>query len=171
MACPVNQPATLVLPLSVLVGLFGVVGDDLVDDGGDFAAVADLLEAFFFDDRIGVLAAVEHLVEDILGDLAGDGAVGNQVDQAAELRGTDRAVGDLQIVGVQAAEEVTGDPVGGDLRVAFGTVGIHHGFIELGGLPLGDQHTRIIFAQAKLATKRAAFLSGSSGRLAAISST
>ncbi len=79
-----EEAEDLLLAAAVLLDLAGVGGDDLVDDLLDGAAVGDLLEALLGDDGVGVLAALPHLLEDGLGDLAGDGAVVDALQHPGE---------------------------------------------------------------------------------------
>ena len=54
-----------------------------------------------------------HGVEDFLGDLAGDGAVGDALQQRAQLRGADRRMRDLDLRRVQRGGDLAQEPVGG----------------------------------------------------------
>ena len=82
---PTNQPIELRLGLG-LRDLVGIGGDDLVDHLLDRADVGDLLHAARFDQRAGIAALLPDDLEQVLGDLAGDGALADQVDDGAELR-------------------------------------------------------------------------------------
>src|SRR3546814_9336417 len=86
-----DEPAgDLLVAALELRHLAGVAGNDLVDQSIDFAAVADLLQALRLDDGAGLRAALPHRLEDLLGDAPGDRAVGDEVEQPAQLRRVDR---------------------------------------------------------------------------------
>ena len=106
--------------------------------------------------------------EQVLGELAGDHIAGNQIDDAADLRGRNRRSLDALAFLVEAAEQFVDHPVGDEFRVA-----------ALGGLPRNNRPRRAP-APARprhrargrnCATKRAFFSSGNSGRCDASSST
>ena len=67
----------------------------LVDRRLDGAGVGDLPQALLLDDRGGGLAGLHHLGEHVLGDAAGDGVVGDEIDQPAERLGRDRRCRDI----------------------------------------------------------------------------
>ena len=73
-----------------LLDLFGIGRDDLVDQGLDCAAIGNLPEAARLDDIIGAALALPHRVEYLLGDLAGNGVVGNARHQLCQHRRRDR---------------------------------------------------------------------------------
>ena len=98
--------------------LVGIGGDDRVDRLLDGAGVGDLLHAALLDDLGRVAALGPDDLEQILGDLAGDRAGGDEIDDAAELRGGDRAGADVEPFLVQAAEQLVDDPVRGGFAVA-----------------------------------------------------
>src|SRR5262249_18920146 len=67
-----------------LVGMAGNHGSDgLIDDG----AICDLAQAALLNDLRRVAALAPDRIEHILGDLAGDGARGDEIDDGAQLRG------------------------------------------------------------------------------------
>ena len=92
--CPTNQPIAFGLAFASR-DLVGIVGDDLVDHLLDRADVGDLLHAALLDDRARVAALAPDDLEQVLGDLAGDRAFRDQVEDRAKLRGADRRVGDV----------------------------------------------------------------------------
>ena len=73
---------------AVFLDVLGVVGDHFVDDGLDGRYVGDLLEPLGFDDGVSRGAfAIPQRFEDFLGDVVGDGVVGNALHKAGELHG------------------------------------------------------------------------------------
>ena len=65
--------------------LVRVLGDDVIDELLDRRKVGHLLEAALFDDRARIAALMPDDLKHILGDLAGDRAFGDQVENGAEL--------------------------------------------------------------------------------------
>ena len=114
---PTNQPSELRLGLR-LRDLVGIGGDDVVDHLLDRAEVGDLLHAARLDERARVAALAPDDLEQILGDLAGDRALADQIDDRAELRGRDRRGRDVAAFLVEAAEQLVDHPVGRELAVA-----------------------------------------------------
>ena len=90
---PTNQPASagFAFACSAFSGLAAI---DLIDRLLDRAHVGDLGQPARLDDRGGLAAFRPHDVEHILGDLARDGAVLDQIEDRAELAGRDGTVGD-----------------------------------------------------------------------------
>ena len=88
---PTNQPISLRLGFR-LRDLVGIGGDDLVHHLLDRADVGDLLHAALLDDGARVAAFAPDDLEQVLGDLAGDRAVRDQVEDRAELVGADRGL-------------------------------------------------------------------------------
>ena len=82
---PTNQPSSVRLRPR-LRDLVGIGGDDVVDQLLDRADVGDLLHAARLDDRARVAAFLPDDLEQVLGDLAGDGALADQIEDGAELR-------------------------------------------------------------------------------------
>ena len=87
---PTKKPKSLSLPARYSATLSALAGQHGVDRGFDRAGVGDLAQALLLDDRAGVGAGLDHLGEHVLGDAAGDRAVGDEVDQLAKLLGRDR---------------------------------------------------------------------------------
>lgn len=98
----------------VVGGGVGVVGDDLLDDGGQGVCAADLGEAFGVDDVGGVVAGVVHGFEDGFGLGFGDVAVVDALDEVGELgRGEEELGPGLSVVGsVHESGEFADHPVG-----------------------------------------------------------
>ena len=63
-----------------LLGLVGIGRNDLIDRSFDCAGVRDLLEPARLDDRARIAALVPCDLEQILGDLAGDRSLGNEIE-------------------------------------------------------------------------------------------
>src|SRR3546814_14505262 len=82
--------------------------DLLVDLRLDRAGVGDLLQTARFDDRAGIATGVEHFVEHVLGDAAGDGVVGDQIDEPAERLRRNGRFGDALAGLVEATEQQIG---------------------------------------------------------------
>ncbi len=101
-----------------LEDLVGIGCDDFRDGGLDRAGIGNLFQAATLDNVGRVAALGPEDLEDVLGDLAGDVAPRDQVDQAAELLGADRARGDVVAFLVEAAEKLVDDPVRRLLAVA-----------------------------------------------------
>ena len=78
---PTNQPSSVGFGLRLL-DLVGIGGDDLVDGLLDRAGVGHLLQAARFDDRARIAALAPDDLEQVLGDLARDRAVADQVEDA-----------------------------------------------------------------------------------------
>ena len=123
-----------------LLGLVGIGGDDLIHRLLDRAHVGDLGEPPRLDDGARIAAFGEHDVEHILGDLAGDGAVLDQVEHGAETVRRDRALGDALAFLVEAAEQFVDHPVRGLLRLAA----LRHRLEIIRGLALGYQHVGVV---------------------------
>src|SRR5581483_9517726 len=70
-----------------LLHLVGVGGDDGVDGLLDGARVRDLAQAALLDDVGRVAALGPDDLEQVLGDLAGDGTGGDEIDDGPELGG------------------------------------------------------------------------------------
>src|SRR5690606_30826593 len=114
-----DEPAEdLVVAALELRDLAGVAGDDLIYQPLYLGAVADLPQALGLDNGAGLRAALPHLLEDLLGDAPGDGAVGDEVEQAAQLAGIDRCILQAGAAAVQRSEVVADQPVRRQLGVA-----------------------------------------------------
>ena len=74
---PDEKAEDFLFAVSVLRGLFRVVGHHLRDDRFDFAAVGQLFEPFGGDDVVHFAFALPHRGEHFFGDFAGDGVVGD----------------------------------------------------------------------------------------------
>ena len=80
------------------------------------------LQALRLDDGVGVLAFGPHGLEHFLGDLAGDGVVGDARQQPGEARRVDAAIAPISRLSlVQRRGELAHHPVGGELGVLAGT--------------------------------------------------
>ena len=86
---PTNQPIAFGFAFAWAT-LSGIAGDDLVDDLLDRAHVGDLLQAPLLDDRARVAALAPDDLEEVLGDLAGDLALGDQVEDPPSCAAADR---------------------------------------------------------------------------------
>ena len=86
---PTNQPTSCGFSFACAT-LSGLAAMIVVDHLLDRAGVGDLLHAARLDDRARVAAFLPDDLEQVLGDLAGDGALADQVDDGAELRGRHR---------------------------------------------------------------------------------
>lgn len=102
-----------------------VLGDGLrvrrnrcVDGRLNGARVRDLDEALVLDDLLRVVLVRPHLLEDLLGDLAGDRVLHDEADHLAEALCADRGLRDVDAVLVEVLGEVAHDPVGRELRVS-----------------------------------------------------
>ena len=93
-----------------------------------------------FDDSARVAALGPDDLEHVLGDLAGDRLLADQVDDAAELRGRDGRVLDAVALPVQPPEQLVDDPVRGGLAVPP----LGRGFKEVGRGALGHEHAGVI---------------------------
>jgi hypothetical protein len=82
-----EEAEQLVLAAAILGDLVGVGGEDLVDLGVDRAGVAGLLEARAPRRSRRILAGLEHDLEHLLGERAGERAVGDQAEQLGALAG------------------------------------------------------------------------------------
>src|SRR5690606_13449906 len=80
-----DEPARQRRLLAGLRGLVRIGGDDLVHRFLDSAGVGHLLQPARLDERARIAALVPDDLEQILGDLAGDRAFLDQVDDRAEL--------------------------------------------------------------------------------------
>ena len=125
-------------------GLRRVGGKRGIDRGLDRARIADLPQAFGFDDRGGVGAGLNHCGEDILGDAAGNRALGDQVDQGAEPPGGDGRSLNPDLEPIQPPAQIAHDPVGRQLRIAA-----FRGGLEIFGRhPFGHEHRRVFRPQS-----------------------
>ena len=70
------------------------------------------------DDRIRVLAFRPHLLEHFLGDLAGDGLIGDAREQAGQPPRVDARLRDLDAVLVERGRQLAHHPVRRELLVA-----------------------------------------------------
>src|SRR5690606_38131566 len=90
---------------------------------------------------------VEHDLEQVLGDLAGDGLGLDEVDNAAKLGGGNRSLFNVFADFVQGAQQVVDDPVGGNLAVTP----LGHGFEIIGNRLFRDEYRSIVDGQAEFA--------------------
>jgi hypothetical protein len=134
---PTNQPASLGLALacSTLSGLAAITSST--------AASMAPVSVTCFMPRFSTIWPGRRLLPDdleqVLGDLAGDGAVLDHVDDGAELLGRNRRVA-MPCLPCSGAEQLVDDPVGGHLAVA--ALG---DFLEIVGDRLfGDQHRGVV---------------------------
>src|ERR1700722_2900723 len=106
-----EESEQLVLAGAVLRQLRRIGGDHGVDRGFDRRLIGDLAPAARLDDRVGILAFVPHRLENVLGDLAGDGVVGNSSQQLSQRGRRDAAVTDLHAVAVEQTRQLTDDGI------------------------------------------------------------
>ena len=94
--------------------------------------------------RIGATVVGEQHRKHVLGDLAGDDALADEIDERGERRGAQAGVldGDALRVGVRG--EVAHDPVGDRLRVALGAAVLDRVLEKIRRLPLGDEDRGVI---------------------------
>ena len=134
--------------------MFRIGGNHLVDNGFNRTRIGDLFQAVFFDNISRVAFPIDHALEDILRNLAGNDFTSDQVDQAAELDRGYRRFRKLQFGLVEIAEQFLCDPVRRELGIApFG-----NRLIEICALGISGQHTGIIARQAIVDLKPRAFL-------------
>src|SRR5262245_6831517 len=117
--------------------------DGLVDD----ASVGDLPQTPLRHDLGGIAAFAPGDLEHVLGDLAGDGARGDEIDDGAKLAGRYGRLIDRHPLPVEAPEQLVDHPVGGDLAIAP----LCHGLEEVRALPLGHQDPGIVGGELELA--------------------
>src|SRR5215813_10354827 len=131
--------------------LVGIGGDDLIDQLLDRAQVRHLLHSARLNDCLRIAALGPDDVEQLLGDLAGDRALPDQIKDRAELGGRDRRAGDVLAFLVETAEQLVDHPVGGALGVAAPTVRLPDDRLEIvGDLPPGDEPARIVFEKPEI---------------------
>ena len=144
--------------------------EHVVDDLLDRAGVGDLRRPLRGDDRVGVAAVLAgpHRVEDVLGDLAGDRAVGDAPRAArrvAAARPARRAMSSS--VAVERGREFAEHPVRGELaRVPRDRAPASHASLRSrrASLAARGERRRVRARTARTrATKRAFIASGSSG--------
>src|SRR5262249_60088108 len=93
-----DEPADR-LRIGLRVGdLVRVLGDDLVHHLLDRREVGHLLHAAGVHDRVRIAALVPYNLEQILGDLAGDRAGRDQIEDRTELRRRYRRGGDVLVL-------------------------------------------------------------------------
>ena len=80
--------------------------------------VGHLLQPALLDDRARIAALGPHDLEHLLGDFAGDGAVGDQIEDRTELRRANRRRRDILAFLVEPAGKFVDHPIGGELGVA-----------------------------------------------------
>ena len=143
--CPTNQPIAfgLVLGPRPCPGFLATISSTTFSIA---PSVGDLLHAALLDDRARIAALAPDDLEQVLGDLARDGAFLDQIEHGAELRRADRAVGDVLALLVEAAGQLVDDPVGRGLGVAP----LGHRLEIVGQALLGDQHVGVVGRQAVL---------------------
>ncbi len=106
-ASPADEPAD-----DLLVGRRGTVppvpdfGDQIVDDALDGAAVADLLQAFLFDQRLRVLGRSRPSARKRPWRAARKRPPRDQIDEPPRFLGGDRAIGDIQALGIEQPERL-----------------------------------------------------------------
>src|SRR6185312_16834704 len=99
-----------------------------------------------FDNGARIAALAPKYFEQVLGNLAGNRAVRDQVEDAAELRGGYRRGRDFLALFIKPPEQVVDHPVRGSLRVAA----LRYRLEVIGGLAFGHQHGSVIGRQAEL---------------------
>jgi len=106
------------------------------------------------------------------GDLAGDRALADQIDDCPKLCGRNRRRRNVTALLVEPPEQFVDHPVGGKLAVT-GLVGepCQHGFVEIRALAFGHQHAGVVGRKPKADDEAGLLLSGNSGRSAFSSST
>ena len=124
--------------------LSGVHGERRIDGGLDRAGVAHLAQSLFLHDCGGIDAGLDHLGKDVLRDAAGDRAIGDEIQECAELLRSDRRLFDVAPLFVQRAEQIADDPIGRRLRIARFTVAARDALEIFGGGALGDEHVGIL---------------------------
>ena len=88
-----------------------------------------MYQLFFFDDGPGRFAGLGHLLEDRLGDFTADHVADQQFQQVGQGLGGYRRFGNGQPLGVEQAQQVAHDPVGGQL----GLIERGHASVEIVG--------------------------------------
>src|SRR5689334_7204570 len=132
---------------SSLLRLVRVFGNELLDERLDRGDVAHLLHAARLHDRARIAALAPTDLEQILGDLSGNRAGGDQVEDRAELRCRHRRGGDVLALLVESTRELIDHPIRGYFRIAA----LRGCFEEVGHLPLRHQNTGVVSGEAVLA--------------------
>src|SRR5579883_785606 len=101
------------LAAAVLLDLLRVVRDHFVQDAVELGGIADLPQSLALHDRAGRAPAGEHLGEDLLGELAGNFALGDHAHELAQILRGNRRFGDIAPFRLEQANEVAHHPVGG----------------------------------------------------------
>ncbi len=110
------------------------------------------LQAALFDDRPRIAAFGPDDLEHLFGDLAGDGALADQIEDRAELRGRHRRCRDILALAIEPTGKLVDHPIGGELRVAQrrSRRSADHRLEIFGGLALGDEHVGVVSAQREV---------------------
>src|SRR3569623_394386 len=142
-----------------LLRLVGIGGDDVVHDLLDRAESGDLLQPEAFNQRFRVATLRPDDLEQVLGDLAGDRALADQIDNARQLIGGHRRGRDGDAFLVQPAEQLVDDPVRRQFAFAR-LVGKlrQHRLVEVGALAFRHQNAGIIGREAKIGDETGALL-------------
>ncbi len=142
-----------------LLELVRILGDDVVDDRLDRGEIGHLLHAARFDDGIGIAALAPDDLEQVFGDLAGNRAGGDQVEDRAELRGRHWRIQNVAPFLVEPAGELVDHPVGGRLGIARRAVGLlRHRLEEVSSLALGGENAGIVGGKPVFAREAALLL-------------
>src|SRR5256886_14394712 len=83
--------------------------------------------------------------EDFLGDLAGDGLIGDALEESGQARRRQPPRADLEVLAVERRSELSHDPVGRELRLALELA--HHFLVIRGELAAGGEHARVVGRQ------------------------
>src|SRR5256886_7222143 len=107
-------------------------------------------------DRLRIAAFAPTDLEQILGNLARNGAGRDQIENCAELRGRHRGGRNVLALFIESTRELVDNPVGGGLRVAA----LCNRFEEVGRLPLGNQNAGVVAGEAVIACETRLLLVG-----------
>ena len=104
-----------------LLGLVAIGRDDRIDGALDRSPVGHLAQTVRFDERTRISAAVvaEQFREQLLGDLARDDALADEIDESRQRRRTQACVRHPDALGVCLGGDVAHQPIGHCLRVAL----------------------------------------------------
>ncbi len=100
---PTNQPIAFGFVLASAT-LSGFLGDDVIDKLFERPNVGHLLQAAMLDDHARIAALGPDYFEYVLGNLAGDRAVANQIKNGADLRRRDRGRGNAAALAIKPAQ-------------------------------------------------------------------
>src|ERR1700756_3670616 len=107
--------------------------------------------SFSIAQRPGIATLSPDDLEQVFRDLAGDGALPDQVNDRSQLGGRNRRGDDRKALLVKPPEQLIDHPIGGKLAVPFFVPEPgKHRFEEVSALALSNQNTRVIRRQAKL---------------------